>query len=115
MSGSAGSGFGNAIKGAFLGTLLSIFLKVISALSFVPSYYKGIFQLLEVLSYVGGILVIFAMADWGLGFLVGWLFGMWIMSVVGLVEPSLFNLYLMVGAVFLFLKILQGLFKGSSR
>jgi hypothetical protein len=115
MSDSAKSGFGKAVKGVLWGTFLSIFLRVISALPFVPSYIVGIFQLLEALSFVGGLLVIFAMGSWGFGYLVGWLFGMWIMSIVGLVEPSLFNLYLVVGGVFLFLKILQGFFKGSSR
>lgn len=71
-----------------------------------PSYHVGIFQLLEAISLVGRILLIFAMESRGLGYLLEWLFGMWVMHSTGLVESLLFTLYAVVGVV-LVVKILQ--------
>lgn len=107
MSESIESGLRGAVLGALGGFILSTLLGVIPTLSFVPSYYVGIFQLFEVVSLVGGILLIFAMESWGFGYLLGWLVGMWVMSLSGLVEPWLFTLYAIVGAVVLVMKIVQ--------
>jgi len=107
MSDDIGGGFREAIEGVIGGIIVSAILGVIPTLPFVPSYYVGIFQLLEVISLVGGILLIFAMESWGFGYLIGWLFGMWIMSSAGLVESWLFTLYAVVGAVVFIGKILQ--------
>ena len=108
MSDDISSGFSNAIAEVVVGIILSAILGVIPALP-VSSYYVGIFQLLEVISLVGGIVLIFAMESWGFGFLIGWLFGTWIMSSAGLVESWLFTLYAVVGLIVLIGKILQKL------
>ena len=107
MSEGIEKGFSEAIVGVVVGIVLSALLGVIPTLSFVPSYFAGICQLLEVISLVGGILLIFAMESWGLGYLLGWLFGMWIMSNTGLVESWLFTLYAVVGVVVIVVKILE--------
>jgi hypothetical protein len=107
MSNDIGRGFREAIEGVVGGIIVSAILGVIPTLPFVPSYYVGIFQLFEVISLVGGILLIFAMESWGFGYLIGWLFGMWIMSSAGLVESPLFTLYAVVGAVVFIGKFLQ--------
>jgi hypothetical protein len=107
MSEGIESGFREAIIGVLIGIILSIVLDVIPTLSFVPSSYVGMFQLFKVVSLLGGLLLIFAMESWGLGYLLGWLFGMWIMSSAGLVESWLFTLYAVVGAVVIVRKILQ--------
>lgn len=109
MSNDISSGFSDAIVGVVAGIVVSAILGVIPTLPFVPSYYVGIFQLFEVISLVGGIVLIFAMESWGFGFLMGWLFGMWIMSSAGLVESWLFMLYAVVGLIVLIGKILQKL------
>lgn len=107
MSDDIGNGFREAIEGVVGGIIVSTVLGVIPTLPSVPSYYVGIFQLFEVAGLVGGILLIFSMESWGFGYLLGWLFGMWIMSSAGLVEPWLFTLYAVVGAVVFIGKILQ--------
>ncbi len=107
MPSAVGTGFREAIVGVVGGIVLSIVLGLIPTLPFVPSYYVGIFQLFEAVSLVGGILLIFAMEKWGIGYLLGWLLGMWIMFRVGLVESSLFTLYAVVGTVIFVGKILQ--------
>jgi len=99
MSDDIGKGFKEAIEGVVGGIVISTLWAIIPTLSFVPSYYVGIFQLLQVASLIGGILLIFAMESWGFGYLLGWLFGMWIMSRAGLVDLWLFTLYAVVGAV----------------
>jgi hypothetical protein len=107
VSETIGSGFSEAVKGGIGGFIVSAFLQVIATLPSLPSYYAGIFRLFEVVSLVGGILLIFAMETWGCGYLLGWLFGMWVASTAGLVESWLFTIYAIVGAVVLFGKILE--------
>jgi len=86
---------------------LSAVLGIIPQLQLVPSYYVGIIQLIEAVYLVGGILVILAMESWGFWYLIGWLFGMWIMSTAGLVESWLFIVYAVVGVPALIGKTLQ--------
>lgn len=47
------------------------------------------------------------MHAWGLRYLSGWLFGMWAMSTVNLVESWLFIVYAVVGVPVLILKVAQ--------
>jgi len=107
MSDDIGKGFREAIEGTVGGIIVSALLRVIPTLPSVPSYYVGIFKLFEVMSLIGGILLIFAIESLGFGYLLGWLFGIWIMSSAGLVESWLFTLYAVVGAVVIIGKILQ--------
>jgi hypothetical protein len=107
MSDDIGKGFKEAFEGVVGGIIISTLWAIIPTLPFVPSYYVGIFQLLQVVSLVGGIFLIFAMESWGLGYLLGWLLGMWALSSVGLVESWLFTLYAVVGAVVIIGKIFQ--------
>ncbi len=107
MPRTVGTGFREAIVGVLGGIILSTVLRVVPTLPFVPSYYTGIFQLVEAASLIGGILLILAMEKWGIGYLLGWLIGTWIMFRIGLVESSLFTLYAVVGTVILVGKILQ--------
>lgn len=109
MSDGIESGLGSAVIEVLEGIVLSAVIGIIPKLPMVPSYYAGIFQLVEVLFFVGSILVVLAMESWGFWYLLGWLFGMWIMSNTGLVDSGLFSLYAVVGAVVLFVKILKKL------
>jgi len=107
MSDGIQSGFRNAVIGILEGIILSAVLGIIPQLQLVPSYYVGIIQLIEAVYLVGGILVILAMESWGFWYLIGWLFGMWIMSTAGLVESWLFIVYAVVGVPALIGKTLQ--------
>lgn len=109
MSDDIRSGFRDAVVGILEGIIVSAVLGIIPLIPNVPSYYVGIIHLFEVVYLVGGILVILAMESWGFWYLLGWLFGMWVMSSTGLIESWLFLLYLIVGAVVLFLKALKKL------
>jgi len=108
MSDDIQSGLRDAVMGILEEIRVSSVLGIIPLIPNVPSYYVGIIQLIEVVYLVGGILVILAMESWGFWYLLGWLFGMWIMSTAGLVESWLFTLYV-VGAVVLLVKILKKL------
>jgi len=99
-------GFHEAIIGALAGFFLSTILAVIPELLSMPDSYVGIFQLLDVVFLIGSILVILKMETWGIGYLAGWLFGTWIMSIAGLVEEWLFTVYVVVGIIALITKIL---------
>lgn len=107
MSDQIKSGVGNAIVEVIVGIILSAILGIIPKLPLVPASYVGIFQLFDVLFLVGSILVIHEMESWGIGYLVGWLFAAWIMSIAGLVESWLFTIYAVVGGVTLLVKFLR--------
>jgi len=107
MSDGVRSGFRDAVEGVLAGIILSAILGVIPKLPSVPSYYVGIFQLIEVANLVGSIALVFGMESWGAWYLIGWMFGMWIMSSAGLVESWLFTIYVIVGVLVLIGKILQ--------
>jgi len=109
MSDDIQSGFRDAVIGILEGIIVSAVLGIIPKIPLVPSYYVGIIQLIEAVYLVAGILVILAMESWGFWYLLGWLFGMWIMSSTGLVESWLLTLYAIVGAVVLLVKILKKL------
>lgn len=100
-------GFKGAIIGVICGVIISAFLFVIKSSALVPPSYMGLFSLFEIVSLVGGIILITQMESWGIGYLIGWLFGMWIMSYSGLVENWLVVLYFVVGGLVLIGKILQ--------
>jgi hypothetical protein len=109
MSDDIQSGFGSAVVEVLEGIILSAVIGIIPKLPIVPSHYVVIFQLVEVLFFVGSILVVLAMESWGFWYLLGWLFGMWIMSSTGFVESWLFILYVLIGAVVLLVKIFKKL------
>ena len=109
MSDGARSGFRDAVEGVLAGIILSAILGVIPKLPSVPSYYIGIIQLIEVVNLFGSIVFVFRMESWGAWYLIGWLFGMWIMSSARLVESWLFTLYAVLGLIVLIGKILQKL------
>ena len=113
MSDSIEEGFKEAIVGVVGGIVLSVFLRIIPTLPDIPSYYVGLFQLLEIVIFVGSILVILKFESWGFWYLGGWLFGMWIMSISGLIENWLLILYLVVGGVVLVTKLMKKLGKIS--
>jgi len=100
-------GLRDVVKEAVAGAVLSAALSLIPKLGVVQPEYVGIFQLIELTFLVGGILAISKMESMGIGYLIGWLFGAWIMSNVGLVESWLFTLYAVVGTVVLIGKILR--------
>lgn len=104
MSDDLQTGLNNAITEILEGIVLSAILGIIPAIPNVPSYYVGIIQLIEVLYLVAGILIILAMESWKFWYLVGWLFGMMIMSTAGLIEPWLFIFYVAVGIPVLIIK-----------
>jgi hypothetical protein len=107
MPNDVGSGFGDAVVGIFEGIIVSALLGIIPLIPNVPSYYVGMIQLFQAVYLIGSILVILAMKSWGFWYLLGWLFGMWIMSVGGLVESWLFTLYVIVGILTMVMKVLQ--------
>lgn len=107
MSDGARSGIRDAVEGVLAGIILSAILGVIPTLPSVPSYYTGIIQLIEVVNLFGSIVLVFGMESWGAWYLIGWLFGMLIMSSAGLVESWLFTLYTIVGVLVLVGKVLQ--------
>jgi len=107
MSKSFESGIREAVLGGFGGFILNVVLDIIPTLPSIPSYYVGIVQLLKAVLLIGGIPLIFAMESWGLGYLLGWLVGMWMMSTVGLVESWMFTLYAVVGIVVVLGKIVE--------
>lgn len=101
------SGLRDAIEETVGGFILSTFLGIIPLIPNMPSYYVGMIRLFEVIYLVAGILVILAMESWKLLYLLGWLFGMWIMSTAGLVESWLFIVYVVVGVPVLIVKAFQ--------
>jgi len=107
MSDDTRSGFRNAVIGVLEGIILSAVLGIIPQIPHVPSYYVGIIQLIQAVYLIAGILVILAMESWGFWYLIGWLFGMWIMHSAGLVETWLFTIYAIVGVLVLVVKVLQ--------
>lgn len=107
MSDGIGKGFKEAIAEVVAGFVLSVVLGIIPTLPNIPSYYVGLFQLLEIAIFVGSILAILKLESWGFWYLGGWLFGMWIMSISGLIENWLFILYLVVGGVVLVIKLIK--------
>lgn len=96
-----------AIAEVIAGIVLSIVLGIIPILPFVPDDYKLLAQLFEVVLLVGSIVVIQKMESWGISYLLGWLFGTWLMSLAGLVEDWQIGLYAVVGLVTLFTKIVR--------
>jgi len=112
MSDDIERGLVNAIREVLEGIILSAVLGIIPKLPLMPSYYAGIFQLIQAVYLIVGILVILKMESWGFWYLAGWLFGMWIMSTAGLIESWLFIIYAVVGVLVLFEKALQKI--GSS-
>jgi len=109
MSNDIRGGYGDAVTGVVAGIILSALLEAIPRLPSVPSYYVGIFQLIEIVNLLGSIVLVFTMESWGAWYLIGWLVGMWIMFYAGLVESWLFTIYVIVGAIALIGKILQKL------
>lgn len=107
MSDDIQSGLHSAITEILEGIVLSVILGIIPAIPNVPSYYVGIIQWIEVFYLVAGILVILAMESWKFWYLVGWLFGMMIMSTAGLIESWLFIIYVIVGIPVLIIKALR--------
>jgi len=106
MSAGFEEGFKEAIMGVISGIIISVFLMVIRSSELVPPPYIALF---EIVTLVGGLVLIARMESWGIGYLIGWLFCMWIMSHSGLVENWLVVVYFVVGVPILILKILQGI------
>jgi len=100
-------GFKEAIIGVIGGIIISAVLTAIRSSPLLPPSYVALIDLFQVISFVGGLILITQMESWGAGFLIGWLFGMWIMAFSGLVESWLVTLYLAVGGVVLIAKIFQ--------
>lgn len=96
----------DAIVDVLEGIIVSAVLGIFTLITNVPSNYVAIFQLLEIMFLIGGMLVILVMEKWKLGYLLGWLIGMSIMSSLGLIESWLFILYAVVGLLTLFLNVL---------
>ena len=113
MSGRIEKGFREAVTEVFVGVILSVVLGIIPTLPIIPDDYVVLFQLIPIITLIGSIVVIEAFESWGIWYLIGWLFGMGIMSSTGLVESSLFILYLVVGGVVLIFKLLKKLEKVS--
>jgi len=109
MSDSVEKGLKEAVAGVFAGIILSAVLGIIPTLPNIPPYYVGLFQLIPIINLIGSIVVVTTFESWGFWYLIGWLFGMWIMSSTGFVESWLFILYLVVGVVVLVLKIIEKL------
>lgn len=104
MSAEIEEGLKGAIIGVISGIIISVFLMAIKSSELISPHYIALF---EVVNLVGSIVLIAHMESWGIGYLIGWLFGMGIMSYSGLVESWLVILYFIVGVLILIQKILQ--------
>jgi len=107
MSGEIEEGLKDAVIGGIVGVLLNVILETFKSSGSIPSAYIGVFELLQVASFLGGIILIFAIASWGIGYTIGWLLGMGIMAYAGLVENWLVQLYFIVGGLSVFLGVLK--------
>ena len=100
-------GFKEAIIGVIGGIIISAVLTAIRSSPLLPPSYVALIDLFQVISFVGGLILITQMESWGVGYLIGWLLGMWAMSLSGLVENWLFVVYFTVGVLVFIGKILQ--------
>lgn len=107
MSNEVKEGFKEAIMGVIGGIIISALLTAIKSSALLPPSYIALIAVLQVISFVGGIILITQMESWGAGYLIGWLFGIWVMSLSGLVENWLAELYFVVGVVVFIGKIFQ--------
>jgi len=109
MSDSVEKGLKEAVAGVLAGIILQAVLGIIPTLPNIPTHYVALFQLIPIINLIGSIVVVTAFESWGFWYLIGWLFGMWIMSSTGFVESWVFILYLVVGGVVFVLKLLKKL------
>ncbi len=86
-------GFKTAFIGTITGLVLSVVLVIIKGLGPLYASYVSLFQLLNL---VGSILLITKLKYWASGYLIGYLFAMWLLSNFGLVESWLVLLYAIV-------------------
>ena len=82
----AQKGFRDAVREILEGIIVSALVGVLGQIPFLPSDYMGMIQLFEAVYLMAGILVVLVMESWGFCYLLGWLLGMSIMSIINLVE-----------------------------
>lgn len=99
------SGYKEAIEGVIAGIIIQAFIGVFQTISIIPSTYVLYLYLIQIGGLIGDILLIATMPKRGVGFFVGWAFGMGIMVYAGLVETWLIILYIVVGVLTIFLKL----------
>lgn len=97
-------GFEGAIIGIIVGLVISAFSSAF------PSPYR---QLIEVINLVQSILVFENFDRMGIGYLAGWLCGMWLMWQAGVVYNLFGTAYTIVGLLVLFEKIIRDIQRGT--
>lgn len=98
-------GYREAIEGVVVGFIIQISIVVLREISIIPSTYVILLQLIQVAGIIGDILLILTKLYRGIGFLMGWAFGMGIMAYAGFVETWLIVLYLVVGIIAIGIKV----------
>jgi len=86
-------GFGNAIQEIIGGIVVSLFINAISATGFVPSDYMLMIELINIIALVS---LLFSLQKAGVAYIVGWIFGIYIMIQSGLMNFLDIILYLVV-------------------
>ena len=94
---STGRGFSDAIKGVVSGFIITAMIAGILNLT----NQKNDIGAIEGVNSLAGIIIIYNFESWGNGYLIGWLCATGILSALGLIDSSLFYLYLVIGALVL--------------
>lgn len=97
-------GFARAVSEVVVGFITSALLNALASTEMMPSSYLLPFKLLNLTLTFGFIL---AVPYWGTGYLLGWLFGLGIMSQSGLVDPLDFVIYFIIPLMVLVMRILK--------
>jgi hypothetical protein len=95
------AGFKASLKGAFVGVILSVVFSTIKQLTPTYTVFVDLFLLLNL---VGSVLLITKLKYWGSGYLVGYLFAIWVMNYFGLIETWLVMLYAVVGVAYIIIR-----------
>ena len=106
------NGARNIIVGGILGVLVTVGLGIISKLPNISSDINTIISLIEVINLIGSIYIINKMEKWGIGYLVGWMLGTWVILSIGLfsvgsTEYGISQICLIIGGIVLLDKILK--------
>lgn len=95
-------GFKEAIKGAIISIVVTALIIIILNLT----GNQDNIPLILGANALADIIIISEFEDWGKGYLIGWLIGSGILTVIGILDQDIFLLYLLIGV---------GIFFGKSK
>ncbi len=94
-------GFERAISEIFSGFLIGVLIQILSEIKIVPYNIHDYILSLKLIEFLGLVSLVYVTPYWGTGYLIGWLFGVYIMAKAGLLGISELIFYFVIPLIVL--------------